>query len=224
MSETNTYNVMLIDRERLDNEYYRFDFEKPEGYHFKEGQYAIFKLIDHDLEGKDFRIFSIAYTNEEPYIRIATRIPELHSDFKEVLLHMPVGNKINMSEPKGKFVLEPDCECVFIAGGIGITPIRSMILSQSLQEDGEKEELIYSELESCYPFKEELEHISGLNIDYCADIEPTQNTIRQAVKKYKNNVTYYISGSPGFVKGISGLLKENGVTDEHIKHDLFVGY
>jgi len=224
MSETNTYNVTLIDRKLLDNEYYRFDFEKPEGYHFKEGQYSIFKLIDRELEGKDFRIFSIASANEEPYIRIATRIPELHSDFKDVLLHMPIGDKINMSEPKGKFVLDPNCECVFIAGGIGITPIRSLILSQPKQEDVDQNTLIYSELESCYPFQDELEDIPGLNIDYCADIEPTQNAIKQTVKKNKNNVTYYISGSPGFVKGISGLLKENGVTDDHIKHDLFVGY
>lgn len=224
MSETNTYNVTLINRKLLDNEYYRFDFKKPEGYRFKEGQYAIFKLIDHELEGKDFRIFSIASANEEPYIRIATRIPELHSDFKDVLLHMPIGDKINMSESKGKFILDPDCECVYIAGGIGITPIRSLILSQLKQKTGAQKKLIYSELEACYPFKEELEDIPGLNIDYCADIEPTQNVIKQTVKKKKNNVTYYISGSPGFVKGISGLLKESGVTDDHIKHDLFVGY
>ncbi|MBN2540332.1 MAG: FAD-dependent oxidoreductase [Bacilli bacterium] len=219
-----TYNVKLIRKEKLDNEYYGFDFEKPEGYSFLEGQYAIFKLADKGIVGKDFRIFSIASTNEDDFIRIATRISNTPSDFKRTLLALEVGEEINVSSPKGKFVLDPEMESVFIAGGIGITPIRSMILYKATHQGCAHDELIYSELESCYPYKSELEHINGLHIDYAADIEPTQSAIRHSVELYHNDAVYYVSGSPGFVKGISGLLVEQGITEDHIRHDLFIGY
>ncbi len=224
MSNDN-YTVKLIRKEKLANEYYGFDFEKPEDYSFIEGQYAIFKVLGTEIDGKDFRIFSIASTNQDPYIRIATRIPsQSPSSYKQALLKLNIGEKISISAPKGKFVLAPENECVFIAGGIGITPIRSMIMCRANSNGCNHDELIYSELESCYPYKEELEQINGLHIDYAADILPTQNAIRKSVEEYHNAAVYYVSGSPGFVKGISGLLVEQGVGEDHIRHDLFVGY
>ena len=222
--ENDNYKVKLLHKNVLDNEYVSFDFEKPKGYSFVEGQYSIFKLLNKEVEGKDFRIFSIASTNDEPYIRIATRIPAKHSDYKDCLMNLSEGEEISMTSPKGKFILDPTRTAVFIAGGIGITPIRSMILSKAKKSSCEKDELIYSELESCYPYHDELEHVAGLHIDYAADIEPTQQVISANVQKYGNEAVYYISGSPGFVKGISGLLKDNGILSENIRHDLFVGY
>lgn len=220
----NNFEVKLLKRVKLDNEYFGFDFEKPEGYSFQEGQFAVFKFNDAEMEGRNSRIFSIASTNDEPVIRAATRIPENPSPFKQKLLDMEVGDTIQLSSPRGKFVLEPNEESVFIAGGIGITPIRSMILAKAKNHDLSHDELIYSELESCYPYRSEIEGLKGLHVEYAADIAPTQQCVKDSVNEFHNQAIYYISGSPGFVKGISSLLKENGVTEEHIRHDLFVGY
>ncbi len=224
MNESHDYKIKLLDKKHIDHEYYYFDFEKPKDFHYTEGQYGIFTIDSPDITGRNMRAFSIESSHDEPYIRIATRILENPSDFKKHLLHMDPGEEIKMTAPKGIFTFDESEPGVFIAGGIGITPIRSMLVCENRNKAERKDVLIYSELEECYPFKEELEQLNGLKIVYAADIEPTQNAIREAVKEHKNDAYYYLSGSPGFVKGITGLLVENGVAENKIKHDVFVGY
>lgn len=217
-------NVKLMHQEHLQNDYYEFDFEKPKDFEFIEGQYGTFEIVNKDIDDRNFRVFSIASTNDENYIRIATRITDKPSVYKQELLKMHEGEEILMKAPIGKFTLEPDYKAVFIAGGIGITPIRSIILCSKYQQQNRKDYLIYSELDQCYPFKDELEAVDGLKIDYAADIEPTQRLVISAAKENQNDSYYYVSGSPGFVKGISSLLKDNGVEPDKIKFDVFAGY
>jgi len=216
--------IKLISSKHLDNEYFCFDFEKPKDFLFKEGQYCLFELHNKDITGRKTRAFSIASTSDEAIVRIATRIVEKCSDYKIALKSMKKGDEISVSIPKGEFVLETSTNGVFIAGGIGITPIRSMLLSKSRNIPSRQDILIYSELEKCYPFKEELEILPNLVIQYAADIEPTQKLIISNAIKYKNTVFYYVSGSPGFVNGISKLLMDNGIKEERIRHDSFIGY
>ncbi|MCK5732103.1 MAG: FAD-dependent oxidoreductase, partial [Tenericutes bacterium] len=134
------------------------------------------------------------------------------------------GEEILVTTPKGKFILEENFDAVFIAGGIGITPIRSILLSKERNNLKRHDVLIYSELEKCYPFSDELKKLPNLEIQYAADIKPTQKLIIDNAEKFNNTVFYYISGSPGFVNAISGLLKEHGVEQSHIRFDVFTGY
>lgn len=224
MNNTSNYKMELIRREHIENEYYSFDFKKPDGFVFEEGQFCLFELLNKEIEGRPFRAFSIASTNDESVLRIATRISDKCSAFKHELLTMPIGDEISVTQPKGKFILDDDHDAVFIAGGIGITPIRSMLLSKERNNHERHDVLIYSELEECYPFNDEFTNLPNLEIQYAADVEPTQKLIIDNSEKYKNTVFYYISGSPGFVNGISGLLKEHGVEQDHIRHDVFTGY
>jgi len=218
------YKIKLLHQEHLQNDYYVFDFEKPEGFQFEEGQYGTFEIVNKDINDKTFRVFSIASTAEESFIRIGTRIVDKPSVYKQELLKMHDGDELLMNAPMGKFTFEPDSKAVFIAGGIGITPIRSIILCDHYNNQKRKDLLIYSELDKCYPFMEELNKIANLEIKCASDIEPTQKLIVEAAIEYKNDAFYYISGSPGFVKGISASLNENGVNSDRIKFDVFAGY
>ena len=221
---TMEYTIKLLEKIHLENEYYEFDFEKPAGFEFIEGQFGKFELLDKNIDDVIFRIFSIASTTDEKAIKISTRIIDTPSLYKKKLLNMSLGEKIKLNAPIGKFTLEQKAKAVFIAGGIGITPIRSILLSNKCRKHSYVGELIYSELDKCYPFKEELEALDNLKISYAADIEPTQKLIIDAAKRNKNEAFYYVSGSPGFVKGISNMLKENGVDSHFIKFDIFAGY
>ena len=217
-------NIKLISSRHLENEYFCFDFEKPKDFIFKEGQYCLFELNNKELIGRKIRAFSIASTSDESIVRIATRIVEKCSDYKVALKSMKTGEEISVSVPKGEFILETSTNGVFIAGGIGITPIRSMLLSKTRNNSMRKDVLIYSELEKCYPFKKELETLPNLTIHYAADVEPTQKLIISNALEFKNTVFYYVSGSPGFVNGISNLLMANGVQKDRIRYDSFIGY
>ncbi len=224
MDKKPEYDIQLLRKQHIENDYYYFDFKKPEGFSFEEGQYAIFKIPDQPMEGRNTRAFSIASSNDEDFIRISTKIIKEPSDFKRILLNMPIGESIKMSEPKGNFTLEKDKKAIFIAGGIGITPIRSMVISNKRNNEKRDDVLIYSELDKCYPFKEEVSHFEGIEIRCAADIEPTQRLIKEAAEEFKNDVVYYLSGSPGFVNGLKKLLMDNNIEASNIKHDVFVGY
>lgn len=224
MNKPSVQTIRLLHRELLEKDYYSFDFTKPEGFTFVEGQYGVFGHIDKEIEGKKLRAFSFASTNEEAFIRIATKISPLPSDFKDKLYHLSIGDEMSMNAALGEFVLEKASDAIFIAGGIGITPIRAMILSKERNARKRMDTLIYSELDSIYPFKREMENLQGLKVIFAADIEPTQSAVIQSAKEHLNDSYYYLSGSPGFVKGITGLLKEQGISEKQIKFDIFIGY
>lgn len=218
------YRIQLLQRFCLEKSYFCFDFSKPEGFEFTEGQFGVFGLANQNVEGRKLRAFSIASTSDEPFIRVATKIIDNPSPYKQQWMSMNVGDEITVNAPLGEFTLDESVDAVFIAGGIGITPIRSMILAKASKASVKNDLLIYSELESVYPFKTELEDVKDLQIVYTADIEPTQKAIKEAVSKYLNRAKYYLSGSPGFVRGLTTLLKEQGIDGERIKFDVFAGY
>ncbi len=224
MDQAANYEITLTKRMHLEKEYYAFDFTKPEGFVFTEGQFGLFGIVGREIEGKKLRAFSIASENGEPFIRVATRIVAVPSDFKCRLLELNPGDKVTMKAPLGEFVLDASRPAVFIAGGIGITPIRSMLLAKARNAGVGHDVLIYSELEANYPFHSELESLAGLEILYAADIEPTQKAILQTIDKRQNDAGYYLSGSPGFIRSITALLEAHGIQPDRIRFDVFVGY
>jgi nitrite reductase/ring-hydroxylating ferredoxin subunit len=97
------------------------------GIDFTAGQYAFFKLdgVSGDSKGPT-RHFSLASSpTESDYLMISTRIRD--TPFKQKLASLKKGAKIEVWGPDGEFVLQEDKPAVFLSGGIGVTPFRSMI-------------------------------------------------------------------------------------------------
>lgn len=104
--------------------------EKPDGFGFEAGQFVEAALIDPpetDAEG-DSRAFTLASAPYEAELVIATRLRD--TAFKRVLKNLPAGAELNIDGPFGSFTLHRDGSrpAVFLAGGIGITPFRSILL------------------------------------------------------------------------------------------------
>lgn len=224
MALTTNYVITFLERKNLDQDYYQFDFVKPEGFEFEEGQFGVFGFNDREIEGRRLRAFSIASTNDEAFIRLGTKIVAEPSDFKKNMMSLKPGDVMTMNAPKGEFVFEKNMKAIFIAGGIGITPIRSMLLCKERSVSGRNDLLLYSELLSSYPFRDELEKLPGLTIKYAADIAPTQKLVIDAANENQEDSMFYLSGSPGFVNGIKALLEQQGIKPECIRHDVFTGY
>jgi ferredoxin-NADP reductase len=92
---------------------------RPEGFAFHASQAARLEL------GDDARPFSIASGPERPYLEFATRRSE--SDFKRTFLALVPGDRVRIVGPRGRFLLDEQAPGVLVAGGIGITPMRSML-------------------------------------------------------------------------------------------------
>jgi hypothetical protein len=98
---------------------------------FRAGQYFHLTLPDighQDERGLRRHITVVTSPNEKGVLGLATRMRD--SAFKRSLDELPVGAEVEVDQPKGNFVLPEEASrpLVFVAGGIGITVFRSMLL------------------------------------------------------------------------------------------------
>src|SRR5207244_6108918 len=124
------YKVKLKAREEICAETMAFHFEKPEGFVYKAGQFADYTLInppETDAEGNT-RGFSLASAPYEGDLMSATRMRD--TAFKRVLKTMEIGTEVSLDAPYGSFTLHNNSRipAVFLTGGIGVTPVRSIVL------------------------------------------------------------------------------------------------
>lgn len=131
----NGYSITLIERRLVAEGTMAFYFDKPPQFVFTPGQFVDLTLpqpSETDAEGNT-RALSIASAPQESTLMVATRLRD--TAFKRELQRMPLGSIVRMEGPFGQFVLHPDQTrpAVFLAGGIGITPFRSMVVQAALQ-------------------------------------------------------------------------------------------
>jgi ferredoxin-NADP reductase len=170
---------------------------------------------------------------------IAMRMRE--TAFKTALKTAAFGTKFIVSRPRGSFTLHRDITrpAVFLAGGIGIAPIRS-ILQQATQERlPHKLYLFYSNREADdASFLEEFESLTAQNPNFT--LIPTvtgRGTIawpyekghinREMLTRYLlglNGPVYYIAGPSGMVTGMTELLNSSGVSVDDMKTEEFGDY
>jgi ferredoxin-NADP reductase/nitrite reductase/ring-hydroxylating ferredoxin subunit len=95
---------------------------------YNAGQFAFFDIgeVYNDPKGP-IRHFTISSSPTENFIMLTTRIRD--SPYKKRLSTLEKGAKVSFRGPEGQFVLHQDYSkyTVFISGGIGVTPFRSMI-------------------------------------------------------------------------------------------------
>jgi ferredoxin-NADP reductase/nitrite reductase/ring-hydroxylating ferredoxin subunit len=122
-------SLALTKKEKLEGtDIMTFKFAKNEYPEYKAGQFAFFPLdtVNNDSKGP-VRHFSLASSPTEDILIISTRIRD--SPYKQHLSTIQEGLEVNVSKAQGNFVLHEDYSkpAVFLSGGIGVTPFRSMI-------------------------------------------------------------------------------------------------
>lgn len=198
---------------------------------WKAGQY-IHYVLHHkptDDRGSD-RWFTVSAAPFEKHIMITTRFtPDKGSSFKNKLFSLEVGKKVEMSVVEGDFTVEDaDQQYVFIAGGIGITPFRSIIKQLEFEKKPINVTLLYANRDQDVVFKDELEAIATVNqnfkIHYIFSPQHIdENTVKQFVPDLQTPI-FYVSGPEPMVDSLSDMLKNMGIPEEHIKGDWFPGY
>src|ERR687892_2919794 len=92
------------------------------------GQFAFFDIggVYNDPRGP-IRHFTISSSPTENFIMFSTRIRD--SPYKKRLSTLEKGARVKVRGPEGQFVLHEDYSkpAVFLSGGIGVTPFRTMI-------------------------------------------------------------------------------------------------
>src|SRR5919112_601813 len=102
------HRIKLKNRKQIAEGTMAFQFEKPEAFAHKAGQFADFTLInpiETDAEG-NVRGFSLASAPYEDFLMFATRMRD--TAFKRVLKTMEPGTEVTLDAPYGSFTLPND--------------------------------------------------------------------------------------------------------------------
>lgn len=205
-----------------------FILEKPSNFSFYPGQYLDVEISDTDDPLGKTRAFTISSSPTEDFLMISAK--KGLSIFKKRLLNLKSGDELITSHPVGTFILDENTPAVMIAGGIGITPFRSMIKYCLDQKLTIPTTLIYSNSGRNFPFKEELNNwqsqLPNLKIIYHnTSINDRLNLTKltTTVGTLANKI-FYLAGSPKFVDGIEEILLNMEVDELNIRYDRFDGY
>jgi len=237
------YVVKLENRNEVAERTMAFHFARPKEFAFNAGQYMQLTLLnppETDAEG-NIRTFSIASAPHEDTLMIATRLRG--SAFKRVLRTMPLRSEVRLEGPYGTFRLHNNSAraAVFLAGGIGITPFRSIIHHAAKQALAHRIVLFYSNRRpEDAPFLDELLQLQETNPNYkmvatmtgTADSKSkwtgeTGHINAAMLEKHLKGITspiYYVAGPPGMVSGLQAMLSAAGIDDDDVRAEEFAGY
>jgi ferredoxin-NADP reductase len=238
-----THTVKLLRREEVAEGTMSFYFDKPAGFQFKPGQYLDCTLIDPpetDAEG-NIRSFSLASAPEEKDLMIATRMRD--TAFKRVLKKLPLETQLKIDGPLGSFTLHSNTSrpAVFLAGGIGITPFRSMIVNAARKGLANRIVLFYSNRRpEDSAFLLDLQQIGTENKNcqiICVMTEmgkskrpwngETGFIDKAMLARFIPDVAApmcYIAGPPAMVTAMKETLTGAGVNEDDIRSEDFAGY
>src|SRR5688572_27736052 len=112
------------------------------------GQFTEIYLPHDDADDRGIRRwFTLSSSPTDDLVSITTKFASHRSStFKQHLSDLKPGTPLKLADPMGDFVLpkDPGIPIVFVAGGMGITPMHSMV--KWLEDTGEKRDvhLIYA--------------------------------------------------------------------------------
>jgi ferredoxin-NADP reductase/Na+-translocating ferredoxin:NAD+ oxidoreductase RnfD subunit len=233
---------VLKEKRKIANDTADFIFDPKSKFNYKPGQYLEWTLSHDGTDSRGSRrYFTLASSPTEPDIRIGVKFYDKGSSFKRALLDANKDSLIVATQLAGDFVLpkDPSTKLVFIAGGIGITPYRSMI--KYLLDTKQKRDIVlfYSARTSNdFAYKDVLEEARrelGIKVYYLISDEDRQvpnkfvkfgrinPNMLNGVDDYLSRV-FYISGTPQMVKDVKKMLIQQGIPGKHIKTDHFSGY
>jgi len=233
----------LVERRQIAEGTLEFHFEKPKGFTFKAGQHINIKLSElaHEDGKGPRRTFTLASSPGESELMICTRMTG--SGFKKTLAQLDIGSSLEFIGPMGEFTLRAeDTNVVMIAGGIGITPFRSMLLDLSAERAPSSLSLFYSNriLESAayHDLFVQLQHSRGWPFNYVPTLTDTGDSgtdwsgerrkidlefLRHYTADFSSN-RFYLCGPPGMVKALTDTLSGAGLDAGDIRSESFWGY
>ncbi|MDD5693113.1 MAG: FAD-dependent oxidoreductase [Patescibacteria group bacterium] len=218
--------LYLLEKRPLVGDIVSFTFKPENEITWQPGQYMHY-VINHknpDNRGIE-RWFTISSAPFEKNIVITTRIfVEKKSSFKTALYNLNVGEKIEADGPKGKFTLNnPKVNNIFLAGGIGITPFRSMFAQANHNDQKINGYLLYLNRDDNFVFRKEFEQVLS-NIGVRSNYSKTIDDSFFSSEKTSPETNYYLSGPEPMVEHYNNLLVGMGLPDEQIFTDFFPGY
>lgn len=235
------FRMTLLRIEQIASDCYEFIFAPDRAPGFQPGQYLDWTLHVPAPDNRgNRRSFTIASAPGEDHVRLGVKFYDTASAFKRQLLSLQPGDTIYGSQIAGTFTLprDPDRKLLFIAGGIGITPFRSMI--QDLLNRGERRDIVLlygNRRAGDIAYRDLLDRARdeiGLRVAHVISDDPpeahghragfiTEETIRAEVPDLAERLVY-LSGPQPMVVTFRRMLARLGVARRRVRTDFFPGF
>lgn len=225
-----------------------FIFEKPRGFTYKAGQYMYWTLPElkyPDSRGS-IRHFTLSSSPTEDFLSITIRIRE-ESGYKKTLDEAQPDYEVIARGPEGVFILEDENTTlpqIMIAGGIGITPFRSMAKYAADKGLPIPIHIIYSNsIPEEIAFRKEFDELMvknpNLKITHTVtkpeeSKEPwtgftgriNEELIRKLIPdtRHLKSGIFWLCGPPPMVSALEEVLEKLQVPQDKIKIEKFTGY
>lgn len=237
------FQIKLLKKIKISKDTYSFYFERPAEFEFLPGNFLRLTLsIPHPDERGVSRFFSIASSpTEKDYIMISARI--IKSSYKKTLLDITDGSQVSTSAPYGRFIFDKEDRTthIFLAGGIGVTPFRSMIRYASdlnvniriivLESFRTPEDIIFhdefaeiAKNRAWFTFVETITRPEDSNQQWTGTVGRIDTNM---IKKYVEDIAsskFYIAGPPQMVNDLKEVVLTLQPDGSKIITEIFTGY
>jgi NAD(P)H-flavin reductase len=231
------YTSKLSEKVTL-NPKFRFlqlELQEPHRIEFNAGQYILLE-IPTSARKRQYSITSAPRLDHA--IQLLVEIVE-NGQASEYLEQIPIGEQVSFWAPAGEFVIKEEVQnsqdpLVFVGTGSGLAPLRSLILDQLRTKEAKRPIKLHwgmrqaSDLFWLDYFEELRKNYSNFSYDITLSQPPEGWTLCKgrvtnclSVHELLPNAHYYICGNPGMIEDSMKVLKERGITDDHMHHEKF---
>jgi ferredoxin-NADP reductase len=174
-------------------------------------------------EADNLRWFTIASAPSEGVVQVSTRISD--SRYKQTLDRLQPGDTVSVRELGGDFTWEDSTTpVVLVAGGIGVTPFRSILVERDALGKPLNAVLLYFNRDTQIAFRDELQQLAArhpeLDVRYLIDKVISADLILDEEPRAAH-LPVYLSGPEPMVESVGNELKHRGVD---LRQDWFPGY
>ena len=209
----------ILETENLNNEVKRIRVEKPKGFIYHPGQSIEISHDSPDWQEKK-RPFSFISIPSNDYLEFAIKA---HTDigFSKFVHSLKKGDEIIfVDEPYGRYKFIG--EGVFIAGGVGITPLISIVRSLKKAELSNSKCIYSASSKNEFLFLKELKEKFGKNlITNITNKKPEKRIDKKFLEKNleKDDFSkmFYVCGPAIFRKQVRSMLEELGADKDKIQ-------
>jgi len=233
--------VLEVVRRTPDIKSFRFEVGGRKDVHYEPGQFCFVSINVDGREAEQHFSLSSAPTEtaQAGYLEFTKRITD--SAYSQALDRLKTGDPARLRGAAGDFILpQSEQKIAFLTGGIGITPLRSMLRYISDKDLPYDVVLIYANKTwDGIAFRDELQEIAGARDDIrvehvlsAPDIPPdwighrghiTRELVVELVPDYGERI-FYVSGPLRMVTALQEQLSAIGVPQGQVKRDYFPGY
>ena len=235
MDAAKEYRARVVEVVRRGDRAVSVRFERPAGFTYLPGQWA-FVTIERNGEALT-RHLTISSSPTEPFLEVTKGMTG--HPFAEAFAALVPGDEVSIKGPHGRFTIQQgDEDVVFVSGGIGVTPLRSMARYAT-------DSSLLLRILLLYSARTENDILFGAEFEEMQRTSPlitTRFTLTRPGPEWKGRTgridrafidqevgdtrgrAFYVSGPAVMVDEMVTILREMGVPDGLIRREVFTGY